>query len=64
MEKDNPGNTNGEERRSGKDRRKAERRDPARAAQTGVLSTRQGDRRREGRRAEDRAKDQDQEPQK
>jgi hypothetical protein len=46
----------GPERRSGDDRRKNERRKSEEDKKAGVLSTRTGDRRREGRRAEDLSK--------
>jgi hypothetical protein len=40
MDKSKPSSANGKERRSGTDRRKGERRDPERSAETGALSTR------------------------
>jgi hypothetical protein len=55
MEKDKPGSLNGKERRSGEDRRKVERRDPERAKEGGVLSTRKGERRRQSRRSIDKS---------
>jgi hypothetical protein len=50
MEKDKPNHTNGKERRSGTDRRKGERRDPERIAETGSLTTRTRERRQKTRR--------------
>ena len=50
MDKDQEENRPKEERRSGVDRRKEERRNPDRASETGVLSTRTGERRRPGER--------------
>lgn len=45
--------TNGKNRRSGAERRKAQRRNPDRAPETGVLTTRAGERRKKARRAAD-----------
>jgi len=53
MEKDKPNSLNGKERRSGADRRKAERRAPEREDEGGVLSGRKGERRRQSRRTTD-----------
>jgi hypothetical protein len=39
------GSSNGKDRRSGKDRRKVERRDPKRSGEKGILTTRVADRR-------------------
>ncbi|HEX8089863.1 MAG TPA: hypothetical protein VF762_13470 [Blastocatellia bacterium] len=50
MDKDKQGLANEKERRSGIDRRKAERRDPARSGETGALSTRTRERRQNTRR--------------
>ncbi|MFP5261747.1 MAG: hypothetical protein ACLGJB_07555 [Blastocatellia bacterium] len=50
MDKDKPEVANEKERRSGMDRRKADRRDPARGAETGALSTRTRERRQNTRR--------------
>lgn len=54
MDKNKPSSANGKERRSGTDRRKGERRDPERDAETGSLSTRKSERRRHIRRVTDR----------
>ena len=48
-----PGEPNGKERRSGKDRRKSERRLPEPNSEAGVLTTRKAQRRSGGRRAAD-----------
>ena len=45
---------NGKERRSGGDRRQSDRRNPERRPDSGVLSTREGERRQTPRRKEDR----------
>ncbi|HKY05267.1 MAG TPA: hypothetical protein VJQ56_10280 [Blastocatellia bacterium] len=45
--------TNGKNRRSGVERRKADRRNPDRAPEAGVLTTRTGERRKRTRRAAD-----------
>ncbi|HXG93003.1 MAG TPA: hypothetical protein VNN73_11645 [Blastocatellia bacterium] len=50
MGNEKPGRVNGEERRSGTDRRKGERRDFERNTQAGVLTTRKGERRKNERR--------------
>ena len=53
MEKNKPNSLNGKERRSGADRRKAERRGAERENESGVLSQRQAERRRRKRRTTD-----------
>lgn len=45
--------TNGKNRRSGAERRKAQRRDSDRTTEAGVLTTRAGERRKKARRAAD-----------
>jgi hypothetical protein len=44
------GSSNGKDRRSGKERRKVERRDPKRSGGKGILTTRAADRRKTTRR--------------
>jgi hypothetical protein len=53
MENNKPKPLNGKERRSGADRRKSERRTPERENESGVLSERKGERRRQNRRTTD-----------
>jgi hypothetical protein len=50
MSKDKPNSLNGKNRRSGAERRKAERRDPDRDSETGALTTRKRERRQKVRR--------------
>ena len=53
---------NGKERRSGGDRRQSDRRNPERRPDSGVLSTREGERRQTPRRKEDRQSRKPKEP--
>ncbi|HJQ24105.1 MAG TPA: hypothetical protein VKA60_09345 [Blastocatellia bacterium] len=50
----NSNNWNGKERRTGRDRRQSDRRDPQQQPDGGVLSTRKGERRQTPRRKTDR----------
>ena len=52
----NANNWNGKERRTGRDRRQNDRRDPEQQPDSGVLSTRKGERRQAPRRKADRNK--------
>jgi hypothetical protein len=57
MANEKPGSMNGKERRSGANRRKGERRNPERNIESGVLTTRTGERRKKDRRKSEPKKD-------